>query len=83
MLHANPRASPLWALVRAIAAGDRMVVAKMLATSQGLARERAVDGATRQAAQAHYLHEIGHYFMPAIPHCISPRPPIKKTSLQT
>jgi Ankyrin repeats (many copies)/Ankyrin repeat len=62
MLHANPRASPLWALVRAIAAGDRMAVAKMLATSPGLARERAVDGATRQAAQAHYLHEIGHYF---------------------
>src|SRR4030095_6151745 len=62
MLHANPRACPLWALVRAIAAGDRMVVAKMLATSPGLARERAVDGATRQAAQAHYLHEIGHYF---------------------
>ena len=33
----------------------------MLATSPGLARERAVDGATRRAASAHYLHAIEHY----------------------
>jgi hypothetical protein len=26
-----------------------------------LACERALDGATRQAAQAHYLHAIAHY----------------------
>jgi hypothetical protein len=61
MQQANPHASLLPALVSAIAAGDRTAVAKMLATSPGLARERAVDGATRRAASAHYLHAIEHY----------------------
>lgn len=61
MLHANPHASLLRALVCAIAAGDGTAVAKMLATSPGLACERAVDGATRRVASAHYLHAIEHY----------------------
>jgi len=38
-----------------------MAVTKMLARSPGLARERALEGATRQVSQAHYLHEIEHY----------------------
>src|SRR5262245_10455236 len=58
---ADSRDWSLPALLRAIAAGERTTVAKMLATSPGLARERAVDGATRQAAHAHYLRAIEHY----------------------
>ena len=61
MMHTDGRASRLWALVRAIAAGDKMAVSKMLAKSPGLARELALVGATRQVSKAHYLHEIEHY----------------------
>ena len=61
MTQADRRDCQLRALVCAIAAGQRMAVAEMLATTPGLARERAADGATRRVAHAHYLHEIGHY----------------------
>lgn len=51
----------LRALVQAIVDGDATVVDAMLADAPGLARQRVVDGASRQSTGAHYLVEIGHY----------------------
>jgi hypothetical protein len=60
-----------------------MAVAKMLAMSPGLARERAVDGATVRQRKHTTWMKSDTTFMPAIPLCILPQPPIKKTSLET
>lgn len=53
--------SVLMALVRAIASGDTAIALRLLAASPDLANACAEEGANRQAAQAHYLDEIGHY----------------------
>jgi Ankyrin repeats (many copies) len=61
MIDAGRRDPALRALVQAIVVADSTAVTRMLATSPELARERAGEGATRQAAKAHFLDEIGHY----------------------
>jgi hypothetical protein len=53
--------SGLMALVRAIVVGDAAAALRLLAASPVLVSARAEDGATRQAAKAYYLDEIGHY----------------------
>jgi Ankyrin repeats (many copies) len=53
--------SALMALVRAIVAGDAAVAARLLAASPALAGTSFAAGATRQAAKAYYLDEIGRY----------------------
>jgi hypothetical protein len=51
----------LWALARAIVAGDAHAVSRLLAESPVLAREPFTDGATRAAAKANFIAEIRHY----------------------
>jgi hypothetical protein len=51
----------LMALVRAIAAGDAAVAARLLAASPALARRPFAKGATRQGAKGYFLDAIGHY----------------------
>ena len=51
----------LTTLLRAIVTRDGTTVARFIATSPALATAQAKVGATRQAAQPHYLVEIGHY----------------------
>jgi ankyrin repeat protein len=51
----------LMTLVRAIIGGDTATASRLLAASQALASVPAEKGATRQAAQEHYLLEIEHY----------------------
>jgi hypothetical protein len=53
--------APLMTLVRAIIADDKAMASTLLAASPSLASARAVEGATRQAAKAHFLVEIEHY----------------------
>lgn len=53
--------SALMALVRAIGANDDTAASRLLAESPTLAAARIEEGATRQAAKAHYLDEIQHY----------------------
>jgi ankyrin repeat protein len=53
--------SNLMKLIRAIIAGDDAAALRVLAASPALARARLEDGATRQAARAHFLDEIAHY----------------------
>jgi len=53
--------SELMALVRAIVVGDAAAALRLLAAAPVLVSARAEDGATRQAAKAYYLDEIGHY----------------------
>ncbi|MFI4973946.1 MAG: ankyrin repeat domain-containing protein [Caulobacterales bacterium] len=48
-------------LAEAIVADDEAGVLHLLARSPDLATARFVDGATRQAAKAHYFNAIGHY----------------------
>ncbi len=47
--------------MQAIVVGDAATVTRMLAASPELARERAGEGATREASKEHFLDEIGHY----------------------
>jgi ankyrin repeat protein len=49
------------ALIQAIVSGDRVTAAGLLQTSPGLAKERAVCGAVRRAAQEKFFKEILHY----------------------
>jgi len=58
---AGNRNSGLWALLRAIVAGDATAAIGMLAASPELARQRAETGASRLAAKDYFLVEIGHY----------------------
>jgi hypothetical protein len=51
----------LTTLVQAIAAADDPAALRLLAASPGLARAVVRDGATRQAAKAHFLDAIRHY----------------------
>ena len=53
--------SRLMALVRAIVADDPALAQRLLAALPILATAHAEEGATRQAAKAHFLDEIGHY----------------------
>jgi hypothetical protein len=53
--------SGLMTLIRAVAAGDSGSALRLLAASPILATTHAGEGATRQAAKAHFLDEIGHY----------------------
>lgn len=53
--------SGLMTLVRAIIVGDDASAVRLLAASPALARACVKDGATREAAKAHYLDEIEHY----------------------
>ena len=53
--------SALMALVRAIAADDAATALRLLNVSPALASPRFNEGATRQAAKAHYLDEIERY----------------------
>jgi ankyrin repeat protein len=48
-------------LVRAVVVGDSAAASRLLAASPALAIARAVKGATRRTARAHYLDEIEHY----------------------
>jgi ankyrin repeat protein len=48
-------------LIHAIIADDEATASQLLAASGELANIRVQDGATRQAATAHYIVEIGHY----------------------
>ena len=52
---------PFKALVQAIVFADVTAAKAMLVASANLARERAVYGATRQLAGAHFFDEIKHY----------------------
>ena len=53
--------SALMALVQAIAADDAATALRLLNVSPALASARFAEGATRQAAKAHYLDEIERY----------------------
>jgi len=53
--------SHLMTLIRAIIVGDEAAALRFLAASPALVTARLEDGATRQAAKAHYLDEIEHY----------------------
>jgi hypothetical protein len=53
--------SGIVALIRALVAGNDTAALRLLAASPALARARAADGATRQAAKEHYFEEIEHY----------------------
>jgi hypothetical protein len=53
--------SSLMRLVRAIIIGDDTAALRCLAASPDLVSARIKDGATRQAAKAHFLDEIEHY----------------------
>jgi Ankyrin repeats (many copies) len=53
--------SALMTLARAIVAGDVPAALRLLAASPTLAHACFAKGATRQAAKAYYLDEIGHY----------------------
>jgi hypothetical protein len=61
MKPSGSRDAPLRALVKAIVLGDVTTATKLLVASPSLARERAADGATRQAAKANFYEEILHY----------------------
>ena len=58
-----PRAveSTLMSLVRAIVTNDSAAAGRLLAATPTLANAHFAQGATRQAADAYYLHEIEHY----------------------
>jgi hypothetical protein len=51
----------LMVLIRSIVAGDAAGAFRLLAASPALASARLEQGATRQAAKAHYLDDIEHY----------------------
>lgn len=53
--------SALRTLVAAIVSGDAAVVSRLLAASPALARASFEQGASRKAATAYYLDEIGRY----------------------
>jgi hypothetical protein len=61
MIGSGARDSALMALVRAIVAGDAAIAARLLAASPALAGAGFAAGATRQAAKAYFLDEIGRY----------------------
>jgi NAD(P)-dependent dehydrogenase (short-subunit alcohol dehydrogenase family) len=61
---ASPRGSQdaeLQRLFRAIVSRDRATASELLAESPALARLAVVVGATREAAEAYFFKEIGHY----------------------
>ena len=53
--------STLMSLVRAIVTNDAAATWRLLAMTPTLANAHFAQGATRQAANAYYLHEIEHY----------------------
>jgi ankyrin repeat protein len=53
--------SALTRLIRAIVAGDRHEVGRLIAATPNLACAQLAQGATRQAGTAHYLAEIGQH----------------------
>jgi Ankyrin repeats (many copies)/Ankyrin repeat len=61
MIEPSTPDSALMALVRAIVTGDAAAASRLLAASPALAGACFEKGATRQAAKAYYLDEIGHY----------------------
>jgi hypothetical protein len=61
MIGSGTRDSALMALARAIVAGDAASAARLLAASPALADAGFAAGATRQAAKAYFLDEIGRY----------------------
>src|SRR3954464_2276202 len=58
---AAPEQKALHALLRVIASRDCETTSRLLAESPTLARLAVKVGATRQAAGAYFLEEIGHY----------------------
>lgn len=61
MVASGPGDADLIALARAIVAGDAPRAIQLLVDSTALARAGFAEGATRQAAQQYFLHEIGRY----------------------
>jgi ankyrin repeat protein len=61
MIDPGTRDSDLMALMRTIVSDDAAAVLQALADSPVLARAHLGEGATRRAANEHYLDAIGHY----------------------
>jgi hypothetical protein len=57
----SPLRPPLRALLAAIASRDRSRVSRLLARTPALASQAALEGATRQSADAYFFDQVAHY----------------------